>query len=310
MVAALMLVTACSDDDVTPYPELAGPLYGLEKGEPGSVDELIYNTWEYSGVYYLYNYSEDAFLLTNWAGLFNYTYTPVKEENLEAVRKVVSHINDNVFAGMEGDFIRRNWFVRVFLCDELYDLYDRQVTSVYVENADMLVLPNVNGTMLEKTDEEWTSWETSLSDLLISRLYLGATVKPTDFLALRPKGANGKDLTAIYTSDWITDPDGRYSPNMYTFRTYGYVKSKATSIQNETVMVVPEQKDVADFINFLTKSSKEELEWNWSHFEALKKRAIVLIPYLYDELGLDIDQMQNSNVPDDPVPAGYFKNLK
>ena len=27
-------------------PELAGPLYGLTKGEPGSVDELIYNTWE------------------------------------------------------------------------------------------------------------------------------------------------------------------------------------------------------------------------------------------------------------------------
>lgn len=310
MMAAMLFVTACSDDDVNPSPELAGPLYGLEKGTPGSVDELIYKTWEHSGVYYLYNYSDDAFLVSNWSGHVSYTYTPVKEENIEAVRQVVSHINDNVLGGMDGDFIRRNWYVRVFMCDELLDLYDRAVTDVYVENADILILPNVNGTMLAKTDDEWTKWATSLSDLLISRLYLGATVQPTAFLALRPKGANGRELSAIYTDEWITDPDGRYSPNMYTFRTKGYVKSRATSVQNESVMVVKEQQDVADFINFLTKTSKEELEWNWSHFDALKQRALVLIPYLYDELGLDLDQMQNSNAPEDPVPAGYFKNLK
>ena len=51
----LFLGVSCSED-VKVDPELAGPLYGLTKGEPGSVDELIYNTWEEWGMYYLYKF--------------------------------------------------------------------------------------------------------------------------------------------------------------------------------------------------------------------------------------------------------------
>ena len=45
LIMILFLGISCSED-VKVNPELAGPLYGLTKGEPGSVDELIYNTWE------------------------------------------------------------------------------------------------------------------------------------------------------------------------------------------------------------------------------------------------------------------------
>lgn len=309
LAAGLVLLSSCSDNDKDLSQELTGPLYGLQKGAPGSVDELIYNVWEDCGVYYLYNYGPNAFQVTNWSSYFSYDYTPVSEENMEAVRNVVNHIQENVFSGMDMDFIHRNWFVRVFLCDELINSSGRQVTDPYLENGDALIIPNVNEKMLEYTDDEWETWVTSFSDLLISRLYLGAAVEPTEFFALRPKKANGTDVTGIYTDEWIIDPDARYSKNVYTFHTNGYIRSKPTSLQIETVLVVDQKTDVADYINFLTKTTKEEMDWCWAHFPLMKKRAQVLIPYLYDILGLDLESMQNANVPEDPAPAGYYRNI-
>ena len=52
LISVILLISACSEK-VTPNPDLGGPLYGLTKGEPGSLEELIYNTWEFCGVYYL-----------------------------------------------------------------------------------------------------------------------------------------------------------------------------------------------------------------------------------------------------------------
>ncbi len=309
LAAGLVLLSACSDDKQDLSQELTGPLYGLQKGEPGSVDELIYNIWENCGVYYLYDYSPNAFQVTNWSTYFGCTYTPVSPDDMEAVRSVVSNIQDKVFTGMDMDFIHRNWYVRVFLCDELYNSSGKAVTDPYYENADVLIIPNVNSKILEYSEEEWDKWITSFSDLLISRLYLGASVEPTEFFALRPKKANGTDLTYILTSDWIIDPDERYSKNVYTFRTYGYIKSKSNAYQSETVNIVAQQADVADYITFLTKSTKEEMDWCWAHFPLMKQRAQALIPYLYDVLELDLESMQNANVPADPVPSGYYRSV-
>ena len=75
----------------------------------------------------------------------------------------------------------------------------------------MLIIPNLGETMKAYTDEDWTSWKKEFSDLLISRLYLGATVEPTDFFNSRLKKANGKDdATAIFADAWLEDPDGKY----------------------------------------------------------------------------------------------------
>lgn len=309
LAAGLLIFSGCSDDDTDLCQELTGPLYGLHKGDPGSADELIYNIWENCGVYYLYNYEPNAFQVTNWSTSFNYEYTPVKAGDTEAVKRVVSNIHNNVFAGMDADFIRRNWFVRVFLCDELSTSTGKKVTNPYLENADALIIPNVNEKILEYTDADWAKYTANFSDLLISRLYLGAPVEPTNFFDLRPKKPNGSDLTGIYKDEWVDDPDGRYSPNVYTFHSRGYIRSKPTTIQTETVLIVDRKTDVADYINFLTKTTKEEMDWCWAHFPVMKQRAQVLIPYLLDILGLNLEGMQNANVPDDPVPSGYYRNL-
>ena len=313
LLPVLLLFARCSED-INPNPELGGPLYGLEKGEPGSVDELIYNTWEFCGVYYLYDYSKYSFMLTNWSGFFKKWYTPVKEENKELVGEVVNLVQNEVFAGMDGDFIRRNWFVRVFLCDSLCDDYNYnpdKLVETYLENADMLIIPNLGDKMKSYTDADWKSLKEKLSNLLISRLYLGATEEPTAFFNLRYKDPKtGKEATSILGNLWENDPQSEYSPNVYTFRTRGYIKSKANFTGPETIFVPDRQLDVADYITFLTTTTKTELEHVFTRFPKILERTIAIVPYLTDILGLDIVTMQNAGCPDDPVETAFFKNLK
>ena len=150
------------------------------------------------------------------------------------------------------------------------------------------------------------SWKASL---LISRLYLGATEQPDDFFNTRMKDANGKEVRWIL-APWTADPTGKYSPNVYTFRSNGYVRSKSSSFQSETVNIVDYQTDLADYISFLTTTTKTELDYNFEVFPRMLERAVALIPYLQRVLSMDLEAMQNANCPEDPVGTDYFKNLK
>ena len=301
LIMILFLGVSCSED-VKVDPELAGPLYGLTKGEPGSVDELIYNTWEEWGMYYLYKFEPYAFQVTNWSGYFNKWYTPVKEENTEVIRKIIDHIQGGIFVGLDKDLVQGSWFVRTFLCDSL-------CVATYLENGDCIILAGVGDKMNNFTDEDWDNWKAELSSLLISRLYLGATEKPTDFFNLRMKDASGKEVKWIL-APWLEDPAGKYSPNVYTFRSNGYVRSKPNSFQSETVNIVDNQMDLADYISFLTTTTKTELNYNFKVFPRMLERAVALIPYLQQVLSMDLEAMQNANCPGDPVEPDYFKSLK
>ena len=209
------------------------------------------------------------------------------------------------------DLVEGSWFVRTFLCDSLCDDYDynpEKLVATYLENGDCIILAGVGDKMNNFTDEDWDSWKAELSSLLISRLYLGATEQPDDFFNLRMKKANGKEETMIL-APWPEDPAGKYSPNVYIFRSNGYVRSQPTSFQTETVKIVDRKTDLADYISFLTTTTKTELNYNFEVFPRMLERAVAVIPYLQRVLSMDLVAMQNANCPDDPVEADYFKNL-
>ena len=156
------------------------------------------------------------------------------------------------------------------------------------------------------TDEDWAKWKEELSSLLISRLYLGAAEQPADFFNSRMKKANGQEASSILGNLW----EGKYSPNVYTFRKNGYVRSKPNFTGPETIFVPDQQMDLADYISFLTTNKKTELEYNFEVFPRMLERAVALIPYLQRVLSMDLEAMQNANCPEDPVETDYFKNLK
>lgn len=311
-LAAVMFLGISCSEDVEVNPELAGPLYGVTKGEPGSVDELIYQTWEEWGMYYLYDYEPYAFQVSNWSGSFEKWYTPMNKENKELIRKLIDIVQNGIFVGMDKELVQGCWYVRTFLCDSLCNSSgygSSYVVTDYLENGDCIIIPGFGERMQGYTDEDWDALKEKLSALLLNRLYLGAKEQPDEFFDLRLKKSNGSDETAIY-APWPADPAEKYSPNMYTFRTNGYICSKSNSLQSETVLIVDRQTDLADYISFLTKTGKAELEYNFQTFPKLFQRAAVLVPYLMRVLSMNLDAMQQANCPDDPVGNGYFANLK
>lgn len=311
-LAVLMFLGMSCSEDVTVNPELVGPLYGLSKGEPGSVDELIYQTWEEWGMYYLYDYQEYAFQVTNFSGSFEKWYKPMKPEYKALIPKLIDVVQNGIFVGMNKELVKGSWFVRTFLCDSICDAYDYdedELVEYYLASDDFIIIPGFGEKMQGYTDDDWNALKEKLSSLLISRLYLGAEEQPDDFFALRLKQSNGKDQTAIY-APWPTDPAGRYSPNVYTFRTNGYIRSQSNSWQSETVLIVKAPEDLADYISFLTQTTKEELDYNFQVFPRVLQRAAALVPYLMRVLSMNLDAMQQANCPDDPVEDGYFANLK
>ncbi|MDE7074804.1 MAG: hypothetical protein K2O69_07150 [Odoribacter sp.] len=316
-LAAVMFLGISCSEDVEVNPELAGPLYGLTKGEPGSVDELIYKTWEEWGMYYLYDYEPYAFQVSNWNGSFERWYTPMNKENKELIRKLIDIVQNGIFVGMDKELLKGSWYVRTFLCDSLCSTSDYSSSDVvedYLENGDCIIFPGFGERMQGYTDEDWSALEEKLSALLLNRLYLGAKEQPDEFFDLRLKKSNGDDVTSMMAllggMDIINDPSGKYSPNMYTFRLCGYVRSKSNSFQSETILIVDRQTDLADYISFLTKTEKAELEYNFQTFPKMLQRAAVLVPYLMRVLSMNLDAMQQANCPDDPVEDGYFANLK
>lgn len=312
LMAVMFLGAACSED-IEVNPELAGPLYGLVKGEPGSVDELIYETWEEWGMYYLYDYEYYAFQVSNWSGHFEKWYTPMQQEDRELIRKLVDVVQGGIFVGLDKELVKGSWFVRTFLCDSLCDAseYDPdKVVEDYLENGDCIVIPGFGERMRGYTEEDWNALKDKFSDLLISRLYLGAEEQPDEFFDLRLKKSNGSDETAIYADVWGEDPVKKYSKGVYTFRLNGYVRSEPSSWSAETVRIVDRQTDLADYISFLTKTEKAELDYNFRIFPKMLQRAVALVPYLMRVLSMNLDAMQQANCPDDPVEEGYFANLK
>lgn len=314
LAAMVFLGISCSED-VEMNPELAGPLYGLTPGEPGSVDELIYKTWEEWGMYYLYDYEPYAFQVSNWTGSFNKWYTPMKQENKELIRKLVDIVQNGIFVGMDKELVQGSWFFRTFLCDSLCDASDynsSKVVADYLVNGDCIIIPGFGERMQEYTDDDWNALKEELSGLLISRLYKGAAEQPDAFFDLRMKNADGEDVSIMDSffggMDIIPDPEGKYSKETYTFRLNGYIEGIPVGA---IMMKVPERDgDFADFISFLTKTEKTELEYNFQRFPKLLERAAVLIPYLQRVLSMDLDAMQQVNCPDDPVEDGYFANVK
>ena len=143
LATEMFLGISCSEE-VTVNPELAGPLYGLTKGEPGSVDELIYNTWEEWGMYYLYDYQKNAFQVSNRSGTSTRWYTPMKSEYKELIPKLIDIVQNGIFLGMDKELLKESWFVRTFLCDSLCDASSnnkRRLVEDYLVNGDCIIIP-------------------------------------------------------------------------------------------------------------------------------------------------------------------------
>lgn len=293
------MALSCSDD-LTIDENLSEVGYDLPQGEPGSLDALIYDVYERYGTYVLYDFDEQD-IRVEWTGSWSNHYSPVPEGSEQYIRQTIEFVQKELLDGYTDDFVRRNLVYRIFLVDTLNALFSEPDEFEYlVEREHGWVIGNVGPRMAEWTDEDWNELKTELSSKFTLAFYGAASIKPTQFLALRYG-----ELTMPMD---LEDPLEEYDAQRYTTYTYGYIRGKVIA-NNESWLTPAEDQDFADYITFLTTTPATELMHVLDRFEAVRERAKVLVPYLDTTLGLGVAATQNKNCPNDPIAEDYFSTL-
>lgn len=295
-------MNGCSEDNLTVDESLNAPLLTLPKGEPGSIDEMIYKIYERYGTYVLYKFDEKL-IRQEWTTHFFGEYIPVKPGNEEYVREMLTFIQENLFDNYTDDFVRRSLVYKIFLVDSVKESSLSSSYSDLVAGEHKYIIANVGPQLDEFTDARWTEIKNLLQNEFVKSFYGAATIKPTQFIALRTSGI----ALGIPTTDM--DPLGEYDDYTYMFYVAGFVKWKNLSHGRPNSLTPDESQDFADFLTLLTTNGKTELTNVIKRFDKMKERIMVLVPYLNNVLNLNVVETQNQNCPEDPIPVDFFSQF-
>lgn len=300
-VVVMSLFSACSDDIVMDE-SLKEVGYKLVQGEPGSLDAMIYDVYERYGTYVLYDFAEQD-IHQEWKTKWNKWYSPVKKGNEEYAKKMLAFVQKEILDGYTDDFVRTNLVYRIFLVDSLCKSYeyakDDLVNVLNKEHG--WVISNVGSSLDNWEKSDWINLKNELTSIFTLSFYEAASVKPTQFIALRKQGFSIGKI--------VKDPEEQYDDYQYTFYKEGYVRWKTLPHGRPNSLIPEIEQDFADYITFLTTTSATELLNVCDRFERMRERVKVFVPYLNDVLKLDVVATQNKNCPDDPVVSDFFSKL-
>lgn len=296
------LFFSCSKDDLTINEDLKEVGYDLPQGEAGSLDALIYEMYRRYGTYVLYDFSEQD-VRDQWTYDWSHWYAPVKVGNEQYVQEMLEFIQKNLLEGYTDDFVRKNLVYRIFLVDSLCKTIDyNEDDLVGIEQREHAWIISNIGPQLDNWNETaWTNLKNELISLFTLSFYNGASIKPTQFMALR--------FASLIVPTIEADPEGKYGKEQYGFYKVGYVRWRTLAHGRPNSLQPKEDQDFADYITFLTTTPATELEYVLNRFEKMRERAKVFVPYLNNVLELNVVATQNKNCPEDKVSEDFFANL-
>ena len=308
LISLLIFMTcgfiACSEDDIKVDESLTESLYPLSPGEPGSVDELIYQFYERYGTCIYYKFEEQQ-IRYGWTSKYTGDVIPVKPGNEEYVRTMVTFLQENIFENYEDDFVRGALVYNIFLVDSC---------TRYSANGDYLdfigdydhkyIIANVGPQLDDWTDADWRALRDAVYEVFVTGFYNAASVKPSEFISLKEPG-----LTLPFDEKY-EDPLSEYESMVYSFRLKGYMSPTYNTLTGLPTYLYPdEEEDFRAYLNTLTNSTKTELTNILTRFERVRERALVLVSYLKNILNLDVVATQNQNCPEDPIPENFFSQF-
>ena len=291
----------CSEDDIKIDESLGEPLIELPRGEPGSVDEMIYKIFERYGTYVLYKFDEQT-IRQKWTGGWSNWYVPVKEGNEEYIRKMVNFLQEEFLDGYTDEFVRKNLAHKIFLVDSLdkYSEYSEDLMT-FASSDYMYVISNVGEAMDDFDEADWYGLKNEIVNTFTQSFYGSAEIKPTKFLSLAATASIIKQ---------VADPEGEYEKGQHSAYLVGYVHGKALPNGGYVDILKPtSEQDFADYITFLTTNTKAELTNVLTRYSKMRERALALVPYLKNVLELDVIATQNKNCPEDPVSPDFFEQF-
>lgn len=295
IVLAMLVLCSCDKEEITVIDDLGAPQYVLPKGEPGSVDEMIYNIHEKYGTFILYSFNR-VDLTRLWTSQWNKWYAPADlSGDKKYVRRMVEAIESSIFAKFEPKFIRANFPYKILLVDTLCNSHEKKsITDLLSNGYNAIAIGNVGKKQDSWKEADWNKLSVTLNNAFTSFYYSALPVKPLQFIATRwPK----------ITFPIVADPTGEDDKTNYSCWICGHIPNIGYVRSNE-------DKDFADFVAFLTGTPGKEIMRRFNKFPLLKERGVILYNYMATVVNMDVVATQNVNCPEDKLPAGYFESLQ
>lgn len=301
-IGLMMAMTACySEDSIKPDPELGEPLFPLERGEEGSLEEQIYSIYEKYGSFVLYDFNQTEFY-TTWSSRNVRWYAPVKEGNESYVSRMLTFIQENVFDRYPEAFISKFLPYKIYLVDSLCDnttyLKSKLVSTLGRDNHGLAVShvgPDMDGLNASK----WEGISSGIISIMMGNIYDSMDV-PEEFFKLSEYRS-----FYFYDNEEDADPEGEFDTYHYVLYSLGFVDANGYP-EYEYFMGHKEKEDLADYISFVMSTPKTDMDKIFARFGIVKKKAFLIAGFIRDEMEMDPIALQNSFCPNDPLPAGYF----
>lgn len=293
----VVLMSACSEDALSPIDELGKTIYDPTQAEEGTVDAKINHFYEKYGSRVLYRFTP-VDLAFAWSINAPKWYAPVKEGNEAYIERMMDFLEKDVFSEYPEAFIRKFLPYRIFLVDSICD------SPTYKESAlkDMMELKTHAIAIAHISPDmetiDWKKMQSGVTTGIMNNIYNSVSHKPTEFISLAPGGF------MLWLSE---DPLNEFPTEEFTLYNVGLVGANDAVLEYYGAYMYPtEQEDLGHFISFVMTTPKTRMDKIFARFALVKKRAFLIAKFITEEMEMDPVAMQNTSCPNDKVPADYF----
>ncbi|MCL2417033.1 MAG: hypothetical protein FWD02_03760 [Bacteroidales bacterium] len=304
LVPIMLLLTACSEERLVVDPNLNKPLYDIpEGGPPGSLAALMREFYDRYTTVVRFDFPERE-IRSTWTGQWRSWYVPAEVGSEPYGAALLSFLLENLYGRFADEFVRRNLPYKIFLVDSLRSgVLETSALINVASRQNAIILGNVGSQQAEFTDSVWEQIRVEVQEMFIRGFYDAAPSRPAAFILSRSRSEFG-----LFPEVGLEDPLGEYTSFRYRALRDGFVRGwMPTPTSPETGIAPGQLQDFADFTLMIIQEPATEITNLFTRFPLLRQRALILVPFLQNVVGLDVVTTQNNNHPGDPLPADFFQ---
>jgi len=317
VIPILLLHTACTEKELSVNPELNKPIYPVLDGPPGSLGEIAKEYFDRWGSIVIYEF-RDADIQWMWQGVTRWlnAYVRAQPGTEQEAAMLLRFLRDNLFSRFPEDFVRSILPYQIFLVDSVRtasEIMDAPFADV-IQGDNKFVIANVRRGLDTLSEEWWDDFRNEAESVIMRGIYNTAPT-PVRFFSLRWNPINDFVQIPNLGNDplgEITHPTNPAWNNIrYSHNVAGYVRGfwqRRTGV--ETLMQPEKEQDFVDFTLFLVQEPAVRIEYMLIRFPRLRARALELVPFLRNEVGLDVIEAQRMNNPNDPLMEDFYQQLQ
>ena len=312
-IATTTILSACSEDKLSPIDELTNTIYDPSQGETGSTESMINAFYEKYGSKILYNFKPHD-LYFGWSSLTPKWYVPAEPgENDKYIKRMITFLDEKALSEYPTSFVKKFLPYRIFMIDSICDSKDKgNSTSSFLDVLELkthgVAIAHVSKDMDKIDDSGWDKIKIGVIDALMGSIYSTVGVEPTEFnntndcpfMMWAPEDSGETDF----------DPLGEFGDAEFLFYSNTVVTGTVLSYDEGvtvTACLAPNSKsDFGGFVSFIMRNTKTKQDRVYERFPIIKKRAALVYRFMYELAETDLIEYQSGLCPTDPLPDNYF----